>query len=61
MKRAIIADDGETVENVIILSDDDDPHPDMPAGIDLGDDAYVGPGMIWNGDLAEPEFTAPRP
>ena len=57
MKRAILGADGVTVDDVIII---DQPFDGMPDGIDLPDDAYVGPGMVWNGDSKKPEFSAPK-
>ncbi len=58
MKRAIIAEDGVTVENVIVLPHETEGH-DLPAGIDLPRDTFVGPGMVWNGDLEAPDFADP--
>ena len=61
MKQVIIADDGMTVTNVIKPPEDESGKP-VPMACDgpalmLDDDAYVGPGMLWDQSADQPLFT----
>jgi hypothetical protein len=51
MKQAIIDDDGLTVKTVIMVDDD------SAGPLVLPDEAYVGPGMLWDQSTDEPLFT----
>lgn len=53
MKQAIIGDDGMTVANVIVVSDD------FEGLLVLTDDVYVGPGMLWDQSPDDPHFVYP--
>ena len=45
MKRAILAEDGETIENVILI-DENTPPAEEGTAIDLVDEAPIGPGEV---------------
>jgi hypothetical protein len=52
-KQVIIASDGVTVANVINVADNATGDLIVPLA------CYVGPGMIWNGNISAPEFSQP--